>query len=122
MRVVTHEAALHRRTDDGALVRDHLTLAAERGSAMAAAKLRAPEYPDALGYLHEWWQELSWGRPEGMSGPGRLTWDTLDAWARARGHALAPHEALALLQLDAAYLTTLAEGKQEKPATATRGH
>ncbi len=60
-------------------------------------------FPEALGYLWDWFCELSSGRPSGM-GPGPLTWEGILAWTTLTGTRPAPWEIRALRALDTAFL------------------
>lgn len=61
----------------------------------------APEFPEDLRYLYEWWRELQMGADESMSGL-RITWNCLDAWSRHMGVTPEPNECQALFWLDMA--------------------
>jgi hypothetical protein len=58
-----------------------------------------PEFPDALGYLWRWFQEISWGLAPNGFAPPVITWETLRAWQALSQAELEPWEARALVQL-----------------------
>jgi hypothetical protein len=85
--------------------RQHLSALAQRGDRLAAERLRAPNVPDALAYLVDWWHELGAGRGAGGFGPAPLTWHDIAAWSAVTGTALAPIEATVLLRMDRVFLS-----------------
>jgi hypothetical protein len=101
MAFMAHHARLDALAKDGASNRSHLESAARRGVASAIQALEGPDYPHSVHYLREWVTEL-----HGQSGHTSvgtlvpLTFTTVDAWARMTGNRPAPHEVVALLELD----------------------
>lgn len=74
---------------------------ASRGRADVLALLEGPPFPESLRYMHTWLSELHGRSGVGMNGYLPLTWSTLDAWARMTDSPVQPHEARALVTLDA---------------------
>lgn len=74
---------------------------ARRGREDVLALLEGPPFPESLRYLYGWLHELHGRSGVSMSGIAPLSWSTLDAWARATGTLVHPHEARALMTLDA---------------------
>jgi hypothetical protein len=75
---------------------------ARRGVAEAIQALEGPEFPDALGYLWEWFLELDACRIIGMSGPQPITYMDVLSWSWLTERDIEPHEARAVLELDRA--------------------
>lgn len=64
-------------------------------------------FPVALEYLWTWFNDLLSGSvSSGMSVP-RPTWETVFAWSRLTGNALAPWEAQTLIRLGCVYAQAL---------------
>jgi hypothetical protein len=85
--------------------RDHLEVAARKGSARAIAALyNGPQIPDSVAYLWDWARELHGKSGVGMSGFNPLTYTTIADWARLTGNEPEPHEVEALFWLDAILL------------------
>ncbi len=102
-----HEARLDRVVKDdpaNATERDHLMVAAGKGVASAIRALAGPGFPDGMGYLYGWAQELHGRSGVGMSGYNPLTYSTIADWARLKDVDIEPHEVDALLYLDAVML------------------
>lgn len=117
MRVVAHEGALARVGPDGVAVWER---AASRAvpNPDAVQALTAPDFPDALEYLHGWWRELRAGSPEGLTGAAPVTYRDIAAWAALTGTRLTAREVRALLEVDRAFLHALrTEDEAPKPAT-----
>lgn len=68
--------------------------------------------PDALRYLHTWFEELSRSRTVGMNGPDPITYPLVDAWSRLTDRRPDPHEIEALFILDAAWRSSAMEGSK----------
>lgn len=100
MCAAAHDARLRQPAKDGKAQRVHLEAAAARGSASAIALLDGPEFPDELGYLWGWFQELDRTRSYGMNGAEALTYPAIDAWARLTGRSPDALEVDALILLD----------------------
>lgn len=76
-----------------------------RGDRAGAQQIRemvaGPRLPKALAYLNDWLDELHGRSGVNMNGLNPLTWECLDAWQRMTCHVVYPHEARALIMLDA---------------------
>lgn len=81
-------------------VRVALEAAAARGVESAAKALEGPPFPDALGYLWDWWNELDRGRSIGMNGPDPITYPLIESWARLMGREPSPADVDLLLSID----------------------
>lgn len=58
-----------------------------------------PEFPEAIGYVYDWFREVSLGlQGNGFSYPS-LTWEGLDCWARLTRQDLEPREARTIMAL-----------------------
>lgn len=86
--------------------RDHLEVAAKKGSARAiAAIFSGPQLPEALSYLWDWALELHGKSGVNMGGFNPLTYTTIVDWALLTGREIEPHEVDALLALDRVLLS-----------------
>jgi hypothetical protein len=94
--------------EGNATLRAHLTALAKRGNAQAQRELAGPECPAWIMYLWRWFLQLHARRGAGMSGPARITWTDMDAWARLTGTDLSPWECDVFLALDAAFFDAAA--------------
>lgn len=63
-----------------------------------------PPYPRGIAYLYEWARELHGRSGVGMSGLLPLTYATVFHWSQLTKQSPAPHEVLALFELDALML------------------
>jgi hypothetical protein len=77
-----------------------------------------PEFPELLGYLWRWFQEISWGLAPNGFAPPMITWETLRAWQAIGQIELDPWEARALVQLG----MLRASIQAEKTGAANREH
>lgn len=96
-----HEAALAKPGEDGVPRRDHLEASAAKGNAHAIAALAGPEFPEALGYLYDWLQQLVGRSGADLNGTAPLAYGTIAAWAALTDQWPTPYEVEALLTLDA---------------------
>lgn len=103
MLYVTRMAEWNRVGPDGAAQRATWELAAKQGNADALAKMQLPEFPESIGYLHEWFHELSAGRGASMNGIAGLTYEGIESWARLTDRSPEPYEVNALFVLDNAW-------------------
>ena len=121
MAYARHHAECSKRAPDGSTMREHWEAS---GSAVARAKLEAPEFPEDLAYLWDWTLELHGRSGVSMAGLNPLTYQTLDAWARLLERDPMPHEVEALILLDSALRPVEdkpeAEEVKETPAWPTR--
>lgn len=62
--------------------------------------LEAPEFPDLLQYVWDWFEELSKRRSYHAAGANPLTWLELEVWARMTGVEPTRRECLLLFRLD----------------------
>lgn len=97
----------NRPSPDGTTQRAHWVQSAKSGNAIARAKLRAPRFPDSLGYLYDWFRDLSARRAVvvgamGAPAHGPITDEQVRAWRENMRVSPAPHEVQALFTLDAA--------------------
>lgn len=94
-----------RRLDDGATEGEHRSSAARQWSALGRRKLASaaspepPPFPEGLGYLWTWFNEVCAGLAVTGMGPSVLTWEGLDAWRRLMQIRLDPWEASCLVNL-----------------------
>lgn len=117
---VAHHASASRPQSDGTTLYDLWSEKARRGDSEAAVLLDGPPFPDTLGYLHQWFGELSNARGMGFTGPAAITYQDVDAWARLTDQHPAPHEVAALFAIDAAWRGALVpERKQAAPIAAS---
>lgn len=119
MHYVEHHARLARLAPDGVAERAHLDVAARHGNVVAQAALDGPLFPDALGYLHAWFNELSATRGSSMAGIAPITYIDIDAWSRLTRQIPEPHEVQAIIELDAAFRSSLMS-KDESPNATPR--
>jgi hypothetical protein len=103
-----HFETAHRRAD--------LESAARQGHAGSAAKLAAATMapPAAVAHLWHWWLDLHQGRRTGGFGPEPLGWSDIDAWARLCCTAPRVDEVRAIMRIDAAWLSALAERRKSE--------
>lgn len=88
---------------DGLTEGHHLQLLADKGHKVAIEALEGPEFPDALGYLWDWFLELDYARSTtAMEGAGPVTYEQVDAWCRLTDRHPEPFEVRALFVLDIA--------------------
>ena len=125
MPVVRHDAAMHMRAEDGSTVRAHLQASLKTQSGARARETRrqlaVPPVPSSVAYLLEWFGELSAGRNEGMSGPGPITHQHIESWARLTHRSPSLEEINAILRLDSAWRNAVHDGLAEKAAAPTPG-
>ena len=87
------------------------------GSASAAIELEGPPLPRCAAYVWNWYCELSGAVASSGMGPGVITHQQIEAWARLRRIAPLSLELDWLLDIDARRLTEYAE--RSKPGGAT---
>lgn len=75
-----------------------------------------PVPPANTTYLFRWFDEISSGRQQGMSGINYLTWADIWAWTQLAGVKLDTFERQALMRIDRAFVTVLS--RKEKEGTA----
>lgn len=68
----------------------------------------APELPDTMRYLWEWFCELSAARGASMNGLNPISYPDIDAWSRLRGVEPDASEVHILTNMDAAFRRVLA--------------
>lgn len=86
----------------GITVREHLE-SVERQKGEAPPGLIGPDFPEALEYVWEWFQDLSAHRRSSEFGIESISFTDMDAWARLTGHAPTPQEVSLLIELDRTY-------------------
>lgn len=79
----------------------------------AKVDLEAPEFPDLLQYVWEWFGELGKRRSYHASGANPLTWAEVEAWSRMTGSAPTYRECLLLFRLDDVVTKPAAEPDRE---------
>lgn len=75
----------------------------------------APEFPEELDYLWDWFHDIMQGSDGGGFAAPRVTWLTLQAWGVITRTVLEPWEADALIRLGCAF----AAANNEKPKSGT---
>lgn len=80
------------------------------------AGLRLPPMPAALEHLWEWFCELSASRSGNGGGPNPIAFTEIEAWIRLTGRAVQPRDVRAILRIDQAYFTTLADQDRRREA------
>jgi hypothetical protein len=80
------------------------------------AKLRVPEIPAALEHLWQWFCELSGSRSGNGGGPNPIAYSDIAAWAALTGRLPAPRDVHAIVALDQAFFTELAEQDRRRDA------
>jgi hypothetical protein len=79
-----------------------------------------PEFPELLGYLWGWFQEISWGLAPNGFAPPVITWETLRAWQEiTRVGELEPWEARTLVQLGMLRASIQAEKSEASKAPSS---
>ncbi len=73
----------------------------------------APEFPEPVGYVWDWFQELAGRRTGGGVGPNPLTHQEIEAWSRLTGVTLELRELRLLLRLDDCMMTHFRGGEAE---------
>lgn len=79
-------------------------------------QLRLPPIPAALQHIWDWFCELSAARSGNGGGPNPIAFTEIDAWSRLTGRLLAPRDVQALMLLDQAFFTELAEQDRRREA------
>tara|TARA_R110000868_G_scaffold150541_11_gene373805 strand:+ start:460 stop:777 length:318 start_codon:yes stop_codon:yes gene_type:complete len=72
-------------------------------------ELEVPPFPDGVGYLWEWFMDLSRSRPSTGFGPAGITYSEIQAWAALKRVNVAAWEVDILRALDAVFLGCIAE-------------
>lgn len=91
---------------DGTTKRHHLEQA-ER--ATGESLIPEVDIPPAAQHVWSWFWALNDSRPDGLSGPGTLTYTEIAAWAALTGHIPRPWEVDAIKAMDRAYLASVAK-------------
>lgn len=90
---------------DGAALSEHKQSAAAQWAKLGRKVLseqvlgEAPSFPQALGYLWQWFCEHSGGLVHNGASPTNVTWVGLLAWSQLMRIELAPWEVLTLVKL-----------------------
>lgn len=66
-----------------------------------------PEFPFALAYLLDWFQELQLSRTGNGFGPNPIAYQEIEAWQRLNGIELEPWEIQALKRIDLEWMTIM---------------
>lgn len=77
-------------------------------------RLEGPPLPYCLRHLWEWFGELADARSGGM-GPGPITFQDIDAWARLTGRHPTPWEVSVIRQLDGLWLSIMPDQNATSP-------
>jgi hypothetical protein len=72
------------------------------------------EIADELGYLLDWFWDISTIRLMGVNGPNPLTLHDIEAWVRVTGNILLREEVMVLRRMDFAFMQAVAE-KVDQP-------
>lgn len=105
------------------MLRDHLEAAwRQKGYAPDAmpAALRVPDIPAALAHVWEWFCELHGSRSGNGGGPNPIAFTEIEAWARVTGRLIQPRDVQAIMALDSAFFTELAEQDRRRAASRRR--
>lgn len=94
---------------DGATLRDHYEILAERTGRTVREIHGAPDLPDGCSMLWRDFIAMHGARGSTGFGPMRITWADLDAFQRVMGIRLAPWELEAIRRADGAYLESRAK-------------
>ena len=70
---------------------------------------RQPEFPEAVAYLFDYFQELCWTRRPGYSGPLSLEYQEIEAWCRLTRRSLTQWEVRIIMVMDVAYILAIQE-------------
>lgn len=102
-------ASLSRRQKDGSVTRQHVEAAANKGNALAIARLEAASaIPESLEYLADIFYRLcNMRETDGMVGGKRFTPAHIKAGMELFGWSLTPLEVEGIVELDRVYLETV---------------
>jgi hypothetical protein len=70
-------------------------------------RLEGPVFPSVLGYLWNWFHELSDARSSGGMGPCCITYQDIAAWSRLSGHKPSPWDVAVLRDLDRLWMSII---------------
>jgi len=82
------------------------------------AALRMPDIPAALAHLWEWFSELHGSRAGNGGGPNPIAFTEIEAWSRLTGRLIQPRDVHAIMALDSAFFTELAEQDRKRDRAA----
>jgi hypothetical protein len=89
---------------------------AEYNEAFGVEVPEAPEIPDAVIHVWSWWWELSNRRKPGGESLAPLTYSEIYHWSSLTRTQITPSEIGMMIQMDDAYLRTVAEERKEQYA------
>ena len=101
-----HQFALDQRQDETGTVRDHLKVAAARGSVAARRRLEGPPLPPEVAYIWDWFRQLTAARAYGIGGPSPISYPDIQAWIALTATPITPWEIGVLRSLDQSFLVT----------------
>jgi hypothetical protein len=99
--------------EDGSTKRQHLISAERQLGETPEELLNAPELPEYLVYLWNYFMELSRARGNNGFGPSPLAYSEIQAWARLTKQALDAWELDAILKLDVLFLNAKSKAIKE---------
>lgn len=113
-----------RTESDGATERQHRESAA-RQLAMLGRKAKQesapepPSFPELLGYVWVWFDEILDGLAANGFAPPMVTWADLGWWSELTGNVLEPWEARLLVRLGAVRAVAVSEKTKRAPPNAS---
>ena len=69
----------------------------------------APDIPEAVGHILEWFWQISEGRSTGINGNDRLTCTEISAWSQFTGNIIMPEEFDMIRAMDVAWCNAMSE-------------
>jgi hypothetical protein len=103
-----HQFELAKPTSDGASVREHLELVAERTGELPELLANAPECPSSAVQLWADFLEMHTSRSSNGFAVSRITWRDMADWQSVRGVKLSPWEVDQIVRLDNMWLNEFA--------------
>lgn len=92
---------------------------AERNARFHVPELtpEAPEIPDQVEHVWNWFWEISGQRSSGMADAEPIAWRDISEWSRLTGNSLHPEELRMLIEMDAAFRSALADERKPQEET-----
>ena len=82
--------------------------------------LAVPDIPAALAHIWEWFCDLHAARSGNGGGPNPISYSEIMAWSLLTGRAPAPRDVRAIMDIDAAFFSELAEQDRRRDAADRR--
>lgn len=79
-----------------------------------------PEVPEYIGYLAEWFWQLSSRRKSGMGGPEPIGYADIATWRDLTACDPTPEEICVLIDMDNAYMAAVAKEQRDKAEAAKK--